>query len=153
MDLKFSKVSAGRVTIVTLSRPEVYNALHIEAHTELHSCVQRIRGDPEQWVAIVTARRQGVLRRQRPEMAGRRRQARLGIQRLPADRTLRLRQADHRRGQRRAMAAVSRPRWPAISSSPPKTPPSRCGTARGTCRAGRRPAAAPRQIGLKRAMA
>src|SRR5882724_3082351 len=37
MDLKFSKVARkGPVTIVTLSRPEVYNALHIEAHFELN---------------------------------------------------------------------------------------------------------------------
>ena len=33
MDLKFSVVTRkGPVTIVTLSRPEVYNALHIDAH-------------------------------------------------------------------------------------------------------------------------
>jgi hypothetical protein len=37
MDLKFSKVARkGPVTTVTLSRPEVYNALHIEAHFELN---------------------------------------------------------------------------------------------------------------------
>jgi crotonobetainyl-CoA hydratase len=55
MDLKFSKVTRkGAVTIVTLSRPEVYNALHIEAHSELHHVFNEFAADPEQWVAIVT---------------------------------------------------------------------------------------------------
>jgi len=36
MELKYSKITRkGPVTIVTLARPEVYNALHIEAHYEL----------------------------------------------------------------------------------------------------------------------
>ena len=36
MELKFSKVERkGPITIVTLTRPEVYNALHIDAHFEL----------------------------------------------------------------------------------------------------------------------
>src|SRR6201995_809256 len=55
MDLKFSKVMRkGPVTIVTLSRPEVYNALHIDAHSELHRVFDGFADDPEQWVAIVT---------------------------------------------------------------------------------------------------
>src|SRR5262245_52744138 len=37
MDLKSSKVTRkGPITIITLSRPEVYNALHIDAHFELN---------------------------------------------------------------------------------------------------------------------
>ena len=37
MDLKFSKVTRkGPITIITLNRPEVYNALHIDAHFELN---------------------------------------------------------------------------------------------------------------------
>jgi 1,4-dihydroxy-2-naphthoyl-CoA synthase len=96
MDLKFSKVARkGPVTTVTLSRPEVYNALHIEAHFELNKVFDDFCADPEQWVAIVTGagdkrrRRQGVLRRQRPEMAGGGRQARLGYRRIcRADRAL-----------------------------------------------------------------
>jgi dimethylhistidine N-methyltransferase len=37
MDLKFSRVERkGPLTLVTLSRPEVYNALHSDAHFELH---------------------------------------------------------------------------------------------------------------------
>ena len=55
MDLKFSKVTRkGPVTIVTLSRPEVYNALHIDAHFELNKVFDDFVADPEQWVAIVT---------------------------------------------------------------------------------------------------
>src|ERR1700751_392595 len=55
MDLKFSKVTRkGPVTIVTLSRPEVYNALHIEAHFELNKVFDDFAADPEQWVAIIT---------------------------------------------------------------------------------------------------
>jgi enoyl-CoA hydratase/carnithine racemase len=55
MDLKFSKVTRkGPVTTVTLSRPEVYNALHIDAHFELNKVFDDFAADPEQWVVIVT---------------------------------------------------------------------------------------------------
>jgi enoyl-CoA hydratase/carnithine racemase len=55
MELKFSKVTRkGPITIVTLQRPEVYNALHIEAHFELNKVFDEFAADPEQWVAIVT---------------------------------------------------------------------------------------------------
>jgi enoyl-CoA hydratase/carnithine racemase len=55
MDLKFSQVKRkGPITTVTLSRPEVYNALHIEAHFELNKVFDDFAADPEQWVAIVT---------------------------------------------------------------------------------------------------
>ena len=37
MDLQFCTITRkGAITIVTLSRPEVYNALHTDAHFELH---------------------------------------------------------------------------------------------------------------------
>lgn len=55
MELKYSKVTRkGAVTIVTLSRPEVMNALHTDAHFELHQVFNDFAADPEQWVAIVT---------------------------------------------------------------------------------------------------
>ena len=55
MDLKFSKVTRkGPITIVTLSRPEVYNALHTDAHFELNKVFDDFAADPEQWVAIIT---------------------------------------------------------------------------------------------------
>lgn len=55
MELKFSKVERkGPITIITLSRPEVYNALHIDAHFELNKVFDDFAADPEQWVAVVT---------------------------------------------------------------------------------------------------
>ncbi|MGE5501368.1 MAG: enoyl-CoA hydratase-related protein [Ignavibacteriales bacterium] len=44
----------GPVTIVTLNRPEVMNALHSPAHFELDEVFNDFANDPEQWVAIVT---------------------------------------------------------------------------------------------------
>ncbi len=44
----------GRLTIVTLNRPEVMNALHPPAHRELSVVFDEFAADPEQWVAIVT---------------------------------------------------------------------------------------------------
>jgi enoyl-CoA hydratase/carnithine racemase len=44
----------GPVTVVTLNRPEVMNALHSPAHFELDEVFNDFAGDPEQWVAIVT---------------------------------------------------------------------------------------------------
>jgi enoyl-CoA hydratase/carnithine racemase len=44
----------GRLTIVTLNRPEVMNALHAEAHAELAGVFDDFAADPGQWVVIVT---------------------------------------------------------------------------------------------------
>ena len=44
----------GPITIVTLNRPEVMNALHSPAHFELGEVFDAFAADPEQWVAIVT---------------------------------------------------------------------------------------------------
>src|ERR1700742_4532986 len=44
----------GRLTVVTLNRPEVMNALHADAHEELAHVFDDFAADPEQWVAIVT---------------------------------------------------------------------------------------------------
>jgi enoyl-CoA hydratase/carnithine racemase len=55
MDLQFCTITRkSAITIVTLSRPEVYNALHSDAHFELHRVFDGFAADPEQWVAIVT---------------------------------------------------------------------------------------------------
>ena len=43
-----------RVTIITITRPEVLNALHGPANCELAAAVDGFLADPEQWVAIVT---------------------------------------------------------------------------------------------------
>ena len=44
----------GPVTVFTLNRPEVMNALHSPAHFELHEAFDTFAADPEQWVGIVT---------------------------------------------------------------------------------------------------
>jgi crotonobetainyl-CoA hydratase len=44
----------GPVTVVTLSRPEVLNALNTDAHFELQDAFNAFAADPDQWVAIVT---------------------------------------------------------------------------------------------------
>ena len=44
----------GRIAYVTLNRPEVLNALHLEAHLELAEIWEDFRADPEVWVAILT---------------------------------------------------------------------------------------------------
>ena len=54
-DYQFCRVDhEGPVTIVTLNRPEVMNALHPPAHFELHGIFDTFASDPKQWVAIVT---------------------------------------------------------------------------------------------------
>src|SRR3546814_19430156 len=54
-DHEFCKVEKeGRITIVTLNRPDVMNALHWPAHFELEQVWDEFAADPEQWVAIVT---------------------------------------------------------------------------------------------------
>ncbi|MFP5449563.1 MAG: enoyl-CoA hydratase-related protein [Alphaproteobacteria bacterium] len=55
MDYDFISVERdGPVTVVTLNRPEVMNALHSPAHHELHAAFDAFAADPDQWVAIVT---------------------------------------------------------------------------------------------------
>ena len=44
----------GRIAYVTLNRPEVMNALHLEAHVELAEIWEDFRDDPDVWVAILT---------------------------------------------------------------------------------------------------
>ncbi len=44
----------GRVAHITLDRPQVMNALHLEAHLELKEIWEDFRDDPDMWVAILT---------------------------------------------------------------------------------------------------
>jgi enoyl-CoA hydratase/carnithine racemase len=54
-DYEFCRVEReGPLTIVTLNRPEVMNALHPPAHFELNKVFDDFAADPAQWVAIVT---------------------------------------------------------------------------------------------------
>ena len=43
-----------RIATITLNRPQVMNALHLEAHLELKEVWEDFRDDPEVWVAILT---------------------------------------------------------------------------------------------------
>lgn len=44
----------GRLTIVTIARPEAHNALNAAAHEELAAAFDAFAADPGQWVAIIT---------------------------------------------------------------------------------------------------
>lgn len=44
----------GRVLEVTIDRPDVRNALHVDAHLELEHVFDSFEADPDLWVAIVT---------------------------------------------------------------------------------------------------
>src|SRR3954470_7827545 len=55
MAYEFVKVEReGPVTVFTLNRPEVMNALHSPAHFELDDAFNAFAADPDQWVGIVT---------------------------------------------------------------------------------------------------
>jgi enoyl-CoA hydratase/carnithine racemase len=52
---EFCKVEReGRLTIVTMNRPEVMNAMHYPAHLEMEKIWDDFAADPEQWVGIIT---------------------------------------------------------------------------------------------------
>lgn len=52
---KFSNVEKdGRLMVVTINRPEVYNACHPMANQELVEAFDEFQADPELWVAIIT---------------------------------------------------------------------------------------------------
>jgi enoyl-CoA hydratase/carnithine racemase len=55
MAYEFVKVERdGPITVVTINRPEVMNALHPMANQELSDVFDAFDADPEQWVAIIT---------------------------------------------------------------------------------------------------
>ncbi len=52
---RFARVEReGRLTIVTIDRPEAMNALHPDANAELAKIFDDFAADPAQWVAIIT---------------------------------------------------------------------------------------------------
>lgn len=54
-DRKFCSVARdGRLLMVTISRPEVLNALHRPANLELEKVFDEFARDPDLWVAIIT---------------------------------------------------------------------------------------------------
>src|SRR5665213_2085670 len=44
----------GPVTVITMNRPEVLNALHSPMHFEMDAALNAFHADPEQWVGIIT---------------------------------------------------------------------------------------------------
>ncbi|RMC37604.1 enoyl-CoA hydratase-related protein [Paracoccus alkanivorans] len=44
----------GNILIVTMNRPEVYNAVHSDMHHEMSGCWDAFAADPELWVAVLT---------------------------------------------------------------------------------------------------
>jgi len=44
----------GRIAIVTINRPQVMNAINMEALHELHEAMVDFRDDPDLWVGIIT---------------------------------------------------------------------------------------------------
>ena len=44
----------GHILIVTMNRPEVYNAVHIDMHTEMSDCWDAFAADDDLWVAVLT---------------------------------------------------------------------------------------------------
>jgi enoyl-CoA hydratase/carnithine racemase len=55
VDYKYIKVDVDdRIFRITISRPEVMNALHRDASREMGDAFQRYRDDPDLWVAILT---------------------------------------------------------------------------------------------------
>ena len=54
-EYEFVKVERDeRTTLITINRPEVYNALHSPAHIEFDQVFNEFASDPDQWVAIIT---------------------------------------------------------------------------------------------------
>ena len=55
MSYKFIKTEVqGNVLIVTMNRPEVYNAVHAEMHQEMSDCWDDFAANPDLWVAVLT---------------------------------------------------------------------------------------------------
>jgi crotonobetainyl-CoA hydratase len=55
MSYQFALVEReGPITLITINRPEVMNALHGPAHRELSGILDDFAKDPDQWVAIIT---------------------------------------------------------------------------------------------------
>jgi len=55
MSCEFIQVEKkGHVTIITINRPEVMNALHPPASKEMDEAFNDLAADPDAWVAILT---------------------------------------------------------------------------------------------------
>ena len=44
----------GHILLVTMNRPDVYNAVHVDMHIEMAQCWDDFAADPDLWVAVLT---------------------------------------------------------------------------------------------------
>ena len=44
----------GHILVVTMNRPDVYNAVHVDMHNEMAACWDDFAADPDLWVAVLT---------------------------------------------------------------------------------------------------
>ncbi len=44
----------GHILVVTMNRPEVYNAVHVDMHNEMAACWDDFAADQDLWVAVLT---------------------------------------------------------------------------------------------------
>ncbi len=55
MSYEFIKTEKqGHILIVTMNRPEVYNAVHVDMHNEMAACWDDFAADQDLWVAVLT---------------------------------------------------------------------------------------------------
>ncbi len=55
MSYEFIKTETkGNILLVTMNRPEVYNAVHAEMHQEMSDCWDAFAADQDLWVAVLT---------------------------------------------------------------------------------------------------
>ncbi|MAM25767.1 MAG: enoyl-CoA hydratase [Rhodobacteraceae bacterium] len=55
MSYEFIKTERqGHILIVTMNRPDVYNAVHVDMHNEMADCWDSFAADQELWVAVLT---------------------------------------------------------------------------------------------------
>ncbi|MBU2980491.1 enoyl-CoA hydratase/isomerase family protein [Lentibacter algarum] len=55
MSYEFIKTETrGHVLLVTMNRPEVYNAVHVDMHNEMADCWDKFAANQDLWVAVLT---------------------------------------------------------------------------------------------------
>lgn len=55
MSYEFIKTERqGHILIVTMNRPDVYNAVHVDMHNEMADCWDNFAADQDLWVAVLT---------------------------------------------------------------------------------------------------
>ena len=55
MSYEFIKTEKrGNILLVTMNRPEVYNAVHVDMHNEMADCWDNFAADQDLWVAVLT---------------------------------------------------------------------------------------------------